>query len=151
MSVLMFIIGFALAALVFLPLLFRAHQRLADRTAIAGRASTNPPAQRRPNTGGPKHAADPARDRTAGKNGGSPSAGNGEPTPETAAERTQPGVVGINEDTQPDLWPVAPRQRTNEPIAIPILPTDLFEKHFQAKFNRSRQRLARLRSELDKG
>lgn len=154
MFVLMFIIGFALAALIFLPLLLRAN-RLADRTAMAGRAATHPPAQRKPNTGGPKHAAEPAHNGVStGRNNGSPNGGtvtgaDGHGSA-IASERNRPTVAGGNEDTQPDLWPVTPRQRTNEPIAIPILPTDLFEKHFEAKFNRSRQRLARLRAELDK-
>lgn len=155
MFVLMFIIGFALAALIFLPLLLRANRRLADRTAMAGRASTNPPAQRRPNTGGPKHAADTPRNGASATGSGGPgtsstgTGGNGS-GPATAPEQNRPAVAGIDEDTQPDLWPVTPRQRTSEPIAIPILPTDLFEKHFEAKFNRSRQRLARMRAELDK-
>ncbi|MBE9374450.1 hypothetical protein IQ251_08305 [Saccharopolyspora sp. HNM0983] len=134
--VLMFIVGFALAALIFWPLLHRANRRLADRETIAGRANTNPPAQRRPSTGGPKHAAPVT-----------PAAETG--SAEQAARAGAPAVAGIDEDTQPDLQPVLPQQRTNEPIQIPILPTDLFEKHFEAKFNRSRQRLARLRAELE--
>ncbi|MEV0696756.1 hypothetical protein AB0I53_02355 [Saccharopolyspora sp. NPDC050389] len=129
--VLMFVTGFALATLIFWPLLQRANRRLAEsgvsETAIApkGKHALRTPA------GPPKSAAPTVIARR-------PS------TDQAAQEEPEP------KPEEPQPVPVAPQQRTAEPGEIPELPTDLFEKHFEAKFNRSRQRLARLRDEIGK-
>ncbi|GAA0524388.1 hypothetical protein GCM10011581_44590 [Saccharopolyspora subtropica] len=109
--VLMFVSGFALATLIFWPLLHRANQRLAE----SGEA--HPPRGRR--------------------------------TVRTPAAPPRPAVTEQPADAAAEPEP-APQQPTAGPVEIPVLATDLFEKHFEAKFNRSRQRLARLRAEISK-
>ncbi|MER7079778.1 hypothetical protein SAMN02982929_05495 [Saccharopolyspora kobensis] len=118
--VLMFVSGFALATLIFWPLLHRANRQLGEQeSAPRGRHALRTPAPAPPTV---------TRRTTA-------------PQP---AEQEQPAV-----EEKPSE-PVAPVQRTAEPAELPELPTDLYEKHFEAKFNRSRQRLARLRTEISK-
>ncbi|MEU5850575.1 hypothetical protein [Saccharopolyspora shandongensis] len=129
--VLMFVTGFALATLIFWPLLQRANRRLAEsgisEATIVPKGrhalrTPDAPAKSAPPTVIPRR---PSADQAAPAE------------PEPKPEEPQPA-------------PVAPQQRTAEPVEIPELPTDLFEKHFEAKFNRSRQRLARLRDEIGK-
>ncbi|MDA3627847.1 hypothetical protein OU415_20595 [Saccharopolyspora sp. WRP15-2] len=131
--VLMFVTGFALATLIFWPLLHRANRRLGEQESAprgkhALRAPTPPTVTRR--TPEPTAAAEPAEP-----------AESAEAAESTEAEAEQPAA---------EVQAVAPAQRTSEPVELPELPTDLYEKHFEAKFNRSRQRIARLRAEISK-
>ncbi|MBB5153160.1 hypothetical protein [Saccharopolyspora phatthalungensis] len=124
--VLMFVTGFAMATLIFWPLLSRANRRLAESgisdaaAAPIGKHALRSPATPKVVAREPSTDAQPALAK-----------------PETAPEAPRP-------------VPVAPQQRSAEPVQIPVLPTDLFAKNFEAKFNRSRQRLARLRDEISK-
>ncbi|MGW3467352.1 hypothetical protein ACWDKQ_02500 [Saccharopolyspora sp. NPDC000995] len=144
--VLMFVTGFALATLIFWPLLNRANRRLAESgvaepaTAPKGRhALRTPPAPvkpvtptvipRRPSTDEQPPATEPDTEAKTGS--------DAETRSQAESEARRPA-------------PVAPQQRSAEPAEVPQLPTDLFEKHFEAKFNRSRQRLARIRDEISK-
>ncbi|RKT83002.1 hypothetical protein SAMN05421805_10323 [Saccharopolyspora antimicrobica] len=118
--VLMFVSGFALATLIFWPLLHRANRQLGEQeSAPRGRHALRTPAPAPPTVTRRTTAPQPAE-------------------PERPAAEEKPSE------------PVAPVQRTAEPTELPELPTDLYEKHFEAKFNRSRQRLARLRTEISK-
>ncbi|MFI0464041.1 hypothetical protein ACH347_08175 [Saccharopolyspora sp. 5N102] len=129
--VLMFVTGFALATLIFWPLLQRANRRLAESgVSEAAIAPKGKHALRTPDA--------PARSASPTVIARRPS------TDQAAPAESEPKP----EEPRPAL--VAPQQRTAEPVEIPELPTDLFEKHFEAKFNRSRQRLARLRDEIGK-
>lgn len=115
--VLMFVTGFALATLIFWPLLHRANRQLGEQeSAPRGRHALRTPAP-------------PTVTRRT-----------------TAPQPTEPEQPAEAKPSEP----VAPAQRTAEPAELPELPTDLYEKHFEAKFNRSRQRLARLRTEISK-
>ncbi|MGW1681152.1 hypothetical protein [Saccharopolyspora sp. NPDC002376] len=126
--VLMFVTGFALATLIFWPLLHRATRQLGEQESAprgkhALRAPTPPTVTRRT------------------------------PEPTTPTEPTESAeAVEPAEAEQPaaEAQAVAPALRTAEPVELPELPTDLYEKHFEAKFNRSRQRIARLRAEISK-
>lgn len=146
--VLMFVTGFALATLIFWPLLNRANRRLAEsgvaepatapkgkhalRTPVTPVKATTPTViPRRPSTDDQAPTAEP------------------EPEPEAKSE-IEPEAKSEAEPEARQPVPVAPQQRSAEPAEIPQLPTDLFEKHFEAKFNRSRQRLARIRDEISK-
>ncbi|MGP4021365.1 hypothetical protein [Saccharopolyspora sp. 5N708] len=142
--VLMFVTGFAVATLIFWPLLHRANRRLAETgvsessTTPNGKHALRPAALRNPAT--PKVI--PRR----------PTSTEDQPTPsESKAEsEVQAEPEQVEPEEQVESVRVAPQQRSAEPIEMPVLPTDLFEKHFEAKFNRSRQRLAKLRSEINK-
>ncbi|QIZ36241.1 hypothetical protein [Saccharopolyspora sp. ASAGF58] len=142
--VLMFVTGFALATLIFWPLLNRANRRLAESgiaepaTAPKGRHALRTPAA-------PVKPATPTVIPRRPSTDNQPSATEHEPETGSDAE-TRPEAEP--EASRPA--PVAPRQRPAEPAEVPQLPTDLFEKHFEAKFNRSRQRLARIRDEISK-
>jgi hypothetical protein len=135
--VLMFVTGFALATLIFWPLLYRANRRLAE-TGVSDAATT--PIGR--------HAlCTPAKPKVVARRPGTDAKATASPaTTPTTAPATEPAPV----PAQRKQAPVAPQQRSAEPVEVPVLPTDLFEKHFEAKFNRSRQRLARLRDEISK-
>ncbi|MER7015948.1 hypothetical protein ABT324_31315 [Saccharopolyspora sp. NPDC000359] len=128
--VLMFVTGFALATLIFWPLLHRANRQLGEQEAAPrGKHALRtpvpvPPTVTRRTTTPPQPAPEPT-------------------DPEQPA--AEAGPTGA-----PEVAEVAPTQRTAEPVDLPELPTDLYEKHFEAKFNRSRQRLARLRTEISK-
>ncbi|PKW14736.1 hypothetical protein [Saccharopolyspora spinosa] len=144
--VLMFVTGFALATLVFWPLLNRANRRLAESglaepaTAPKGRHALRTPAA----------PVKPAPPTVIPRR---PSTDDQPPATEPEAETETWSDAETRSEAEPEAprsAPVAPQQRSAEPAEIPQLPTDLFEKHFEAKFNRSRQRLARIRDEISK-
>ncbi|RRO19423.1 hypothetical protein EIL87_04825 [Saccharopolyspora rhizosphaerae] len=131
--VLMFVCGLAVATLVFVPLLHRAKRMAAQsqQTGPRGRHAAVPGASpakigpRSAKTGSePEAKADSEKTETEGENDG---------------EATQPVKVEV----------IAPRPQI-EPMPMPELPTDIFEARYQAKFNRSKRRLERIRSELSK-
>ncbi|WP_406692438.1 hypothetical protein REH65_11655 [Saccharopolyspora sp. ID03-671] len=126
MLFLMFVCGLAVATLVFWPLLHRANRK--------AEASQQPEAAPRG-----KHALGAAAapgEETATAEASS----EGEKT-DREGEPTQP--VKIDEA-------IAPQPRAPEPMEMPEIPTDIFEARYQAKFNRSKRRLERLRSEISK-
>ncbi|WP_245776185.1 hypothetical protein [Saccharopolyspora flava] len=127
MLVLMFVCGLAVATLVFWPLLHRAQRKAAE--------TQQPEAAPRG-----KHALGAAAAPAAGTETAEKTEGEGEKT-DREGEPTQP--VKIDEA-------IAPQPREPEPMVMPEIPTDIFEARYQAKFNRSKRRLERLRSEISK-
>lgn len=125
--ILMFVCGLAVATLVFWPLLNRANRRATESQQATPRG---------------KHALGAASAQAADSE-------TAENSPNTEAEKT--GREGDGEATQPVKVEVtAPQPRVPEPMEMPELPTDIFEARYQAKFNRSKRRLERLRSEISK-
>ncbi|MER6990760.1 hypothetical protein ABT337_29585 [Saccharopolyspora hirsuta] len=139
--VLMFVTGFALATLIFWPLLHRANRQLGEQEAAPrGKHALRTPAPAPPTV--TRRTTAPQQPTPEPTEPEQPAA----ETKQSAAEAEQPAA-----EAEPSESPaVAPAQRTAEPVELPELPTDLYEKHFEAKFNRSRQRLARLRTEISK-
>lgn len=132
MLFLLFLCGFAAATLVFWPLLNRANKRAAEssspqrgRHALAAASAPAKPAARKTATAVP--AAKP----------------EGEPV----GEGSEGGAAGAD-STQPVAVDSAPPPREPEEDPMPELPTDLFENHYQAKFNRPKRRLERIRAEI---
>ncbi|GAA2355156.1 hypothetical protein GCM10009854_36600 [Saccharopolyspora halophila] len=137
----LFLCGFAAATLIFWPLLNRANKRSAEgrspqrgrhaldaasAPAAATTATTTAASTR--TTGGTTASASTSENAAAG-----PEEGTEE---ETGGESTQP--VSVN----------APQQREPEEVEMPDLPTDLFETRYQAKFNRPKRRLERIKAEV---
>ncbi|MCI2416155.1 hypothetical protein MOQ72_01860 [Saccharopolyspora sp. K220] len=138
--VLMFVTGFAVATLIFWPMLHRANRRLAETgVSDAGYTPKGKHALRPPATPKVIPRRREAEEQPA------PAEAKAEPEPQVETETKAEAEPEPSESAS-----VAPQQRAAERIEMPALPTDLFEKHFEAKFNRSRQRLARLRSEINK-
>ncbi|QUH00509.1 hypothetical protein HUO13_06470 [Saccharopolyspora erythraea] len=118
--VLSFVAGFALATLIFWPMLQRAQRQPGTS---AKRATTSCSATRLDHAGAEPPKPDPVV-----------VAGPGHETgldPEAVAESA------------------VPQRREPEPVEMPSLPTDLFAQRYQARFNRSRGRLERLRAQFN--
>lgn len=110
--VLTFVAGFAVATLVFWPLLQRA-QRRSPLPVTSGR-------HRKTTQNTPAVVAEQKTE---------------EPEPKKDTERTEP-VISI-------------AYAEPEPVDMPELPTDLFSKRYEARFNRARKRLDRLRTQIN--
>ncbi|WP_263251406.1 hypothetical protein [Saccharopolyspora rosea] len=124
-----FVAGFAMATLVFWPLLHRAHRRLAEAGLTESAAPRGKHALRADRSVASAPAECPAQ--TAGEL-------PAQAAPQAAGPAAEPPRAGA-----PVPAPQMPAR-----VDMPELPTDLFERQFEARFNRSRQRLARLRDEL---
>lgn len=128
--------GFAIATMIFWPLLHRAQHRFDHHGRL--RSATGKHARPEPaNAKGTKAAA-----RTADAGFTSVTATSTQPS---AAASDTAGRDVTNASEQSSVVP-APRQ--SEPVELPE-PNDLFRQHHAAQFNRSRERLARLRSQLN--
>ncbi|MEB3368046.1 hypothetical protein [Saccharopolyspora mangrovi] len=130
--VLMFVCGLAVATLVFWPLLNRANRKATESQQASSRG---------------RHALGAATAPAAGSEKTESSGSEIASKPEEEKESSR----GDGEATQPVKVEVtAPRPREPEPMEMPELPTDIFEARYQAKFNRSKRRLERIRSEISK-
>jgi hypothetical protein len=146
-----FILGFASAALVFWPLLRRGKQRLAAQRACThslsrGRhALRDPLAARTANT--TTASATAVTVLAAHRRSPAPGRAHAEesPSPESPQADGRPTVA---EQANADL-PTAPQPRIAEPVEVPQLPTDLFERRYEAQFEHARKRIERLRAQLD--
>ena len=131
--VLMFVCGLAVATLVFWPLLNRANRKATESqqaSPLRGRhalgAATAPAAvSDKSESSGSEITSKPEEEKESGRGDG---------------EATQPVKVEVT----------APQPREPEPMEMPELPTDIFEARYQAKFNRSKRRLERIRAEISK-
>ena len=137
---LLFLCGFAVATLIFWPLLNRANQRSSGsrapqrgRHALDAASAPAKPAARAATTTGSAAATT----TSAAANSEGTSAGEGTETEQTGGESTQPVSVDA-----------APQPREPEEDPMPELPTDLFETRYRAKFNRPKRRLERIRAEI---
>lgn len=126
---LMFVCGLAVATLVFWPLLNRANRRATESQQTTARGRHALGAASAPATE-PEHTDSASDAKSEGDGAGR----------EGDGEATQPVKVEVT----------APLPRTPEPMEMPDLPTDIFEARYQAKFNRSKRRLERIRSEISK-
>lgn len=143
--VLAFLLGFGAGALVFWPMVRKARCRLAAQRACTHALSRGAQALRDPLV--PRRADSPtasatavtvlATQRRAATPGGQ------------ATERSEDstGLSPMAEQANADL-PTAPQPRISEPVAVPQLPTDLFEQHYGARFEHARKRIERLRAQL---
>ncbi|KEI44084.1 hypothetical protein [Saccharopolyspora rectivirgula] len=151
--VLMFLIGFTLATLVFWPLLQRASRRpenTSTRSAPTGKHALRPTAR-------PQQAASELLERTKkatsekGAQAGQDSASATSSTRIRVQLAEKTGSDRLAEKTGSDRQSEnAAAESDFTALDIPELPANLFAKNFAAKFNRSRQRLNRIRTELDK-
>lgn len=142
-TLLTFIAGFVLAALIFVPLLL-----LAGRPSRAKPAPTGKHALR---TGDPEPQE--SRDtRESRDNRATPK--KQWKTKKTIVTPLRP-VTTSAAATEPQREPVDQDSTPTEPrlpieiITLPQLPSNLFERHFASKFARLRRRLDRLRSQPD--
>jgi hypothetical protein len=135
-----FVAGFALSALIFWLVQRRAqHQHIgrAASTPSGGKHALRTSARQKPADSG----------HTASATAVTVLAAQGDTTvSETASSSAESSIDA--EATHPDL-PIAPQQRTEEPVEIPPMPTDLFERHYEAQFERARKRIERLRAQLN--
>lgn len=143
-----FLLGFGAGALAFWPMVRKARHRLAaqracthslsrganalrdasalrmaDSTTASATAVTVLAAQRRSHASGSQDA---------------------EHTPAEGSSGDSPMAEQANADL-----PTAPQPRISEPVAVPQLPTDLYEQHYEAQFAHARQRIERLRAQLN--
>ncbi|MFC7342288.1 hypothetical protein [Saccharopolyspora griseoalba] len=142
MLFLLFLCGFAAATLIFWPLLNRANKRAGDsgapqrgRHALDAAAAPAKPATK---------AATTTSTATTSTTATSSSA---QPEDDPNGEETGTEQTG-GESTQPVSMDAAPQPREPEEDPMPELPTDLFETRYQAKFNRPKRRLERIRAEI---
>ncbi|MER2091603.1 MAG: hypothetical protein ABS918_02565 [Saccharopolyspora rectivirgula] len=142
--VLMFLIGFTLATLVFWPLLQRASRRpenTSTRSAPTGKHALRPTAR-------PQQAASELLERTKKATSEKGAQAGQDSASATSSTRIR---VQLAEKTGSDRQSEnAAAESDFTALDIPELPANLFAKNFAAKFNRSRQRLNRIRTELDK-
>jgi hypothetical protein len=134
MLLLAFAGGFALATLIFLPMLHRAQNRFAlDGTP-------------RRSIGRGKHArraADSEQSKIASNSGGGTTAPIPAPAKQKAAAKQDAPVKQAPAKEKVS----APQNRTeDEPAPVP---KNLYHEHHAAQFDRMHQRLARLRSQID--
>ncbi|GAA4875698.1 hypothetical protein [Saccharopolyspora cebuensis] len=155
--VLSFVTGFALATLIFWPLLHGAKRRLTEagviesppkgRHALRTEAATAPRPAAAPKSAEKEPTAEAAKAEPVADVPRQPEPkADASAAPDREAEPVPPESPA--ETTQPSE-PVPPEAHPEDKGDIPVLPTNLFEEHFEARFNRSRQRLERLRSELN--
>lgn len=133
----LFLCGFAAATLIFWPLLNRANKRSAEgRSPQRGRHALGTPSA--------PAATTAASTRTTGSTTASASTSeNAAAGPEEGTEEETGG-----ESTQPVSVDAPPERREPEEVEMPDLPTDLFETRYQAKFNRPKRRLERIKAEV---
>ncbi len=124
--------GFAVATLIFWPMLRRA--RLGSRRARNSRARAGP-------TG--KHAL-------RGKSASAPASTTATDTT-AAATTADTGSKPTSADDTVESTTTSRNSRVDQPSTqpIPALPTNLFAEHYAAKFDRTRKRIARLRTQLN--
>lgn len=161
-----FIGGFVVATLIFWPLLRRSNRQSSrtDNSAGSRSAHQRELASRNSATPHGRHAAIAGSQSRASAPTTQHGDGNEPETPETGNQLVErikiEGIDSANSSKAPgraefvdairidgELAPTPPRQRTSEPAAVPV-PTNLYERHFEARFNRCRKRVQRLRDEL---
>ncbi len=127
--ILAFILGFALATLIFCPMLHRAQQHAAARRA------KQPP---RP-VSRPPLAKAPADSRTA-ETGLAKSRAAGSEAAQAAPAKSEPPATG-SESANAETAPVHLGD-------LPKMPTGLYQEHHAEQFEHTRARLERLRAQL---
>ncbi len=137
--VLAFLAGFAVATLIFWPMLKRRRPREISRQSTAGagkhalrEGAAAKPAGRSAHVYTPGTHAQPARTRVAVAEPGGEDSGVRDTLPAEDA----------------DAATAVPEPREREPIELPP-PADLYQQHYAARFNRARTRVARIREQLD--
>lgn len=142
--ILAFVGGFAVATLIFWPLLHRAHQKRTQQN------------RSRPAASGKHHLRKPVRSgstavTTLGGPGGGSSNGSavesgGDSTP--ADSSAAPSVAPA--DASPGSDGASAPKMDGESVDIPEqpAPSDRFREHHEAQFERTRSRIAKLRDEL---
>lgn len=143
-----FLLGVGAGALIFWPMVRKARHRLAAQRACTHSLSRGAHALRDPSvlrmadstTASATAVTVLAAHRRAPASGGQ--AGEHAPRTESSSE------PAMTDQANADL-PTAPQPAISEPVAVPQLPTDLFEQHYEARFDHARKRIERLRAQLD--
>lgn len=144
--ILAFLTGFVVATLIFWPMVHRRRSR--DRAArttsgrdTAGRENRSREGRHalRPGTTAPTPKTTTAHD--ANTDGGARTQPSSAPSVVTAHPRS--GTTPAESD-RTDV----PEPRAQQPVELPP-PTDLFQQHYAARFDRARNRAARIREQLD--
>jgi hypothetical protein len=142
-----FILGFGCATLVIWPMVRRARHRLAAHRASAHSLSVGKYALRKPSalkmTDSTTASATAVTILAAQRRKPVVKRPEPAPTPEDSAAEPSP-----LEQANADL-PTAPQLRITEPVEMPPLPTDLYERHYEVQFERARKRIERLRAQLN--
>jgi hypothetical protein len=145
--VLAFFGGIALATLIFWPLLHRAQQQL----AVAERSGYSPrggkPARPKPSTTQPISTASRTATKATIVMPRTDSAHEVNPTSATLLDPgTAPTSASADDESVGTDWS---KISIEEQLEVSTQPTDLYEQHYEAKFERTRKRLARLKQQLN--
>lgn len=134
--ILAFVGGFALATLIFWPLLHRAH-RPATVSGSRGSVSTG------------KHALGTrGTTKAAGLTTLAATRAARNPAEIAPGDKSSAGDRGFTVRTADPEGAATPVRHEEEPADAELAPNDLFEQHHAAKFDQARQRLTRVRAEL---
>lgn len=143
--VLAFLLGFGAGALVFWPMVRKARSRLAAQRACTHSLSRGAQALRDPSVLRIVDSTTASATAVTVLSTQRRSAAAGKHASEGGDNSTGPSSVA--DQANADL-PTAPQPRISEPVAVPQLPTDLFEQHYGARFEHARKRIERLRAQL---
>ncbi|MDR7301071.1 hypothetical protein [Haloactinomyces albus] len=155
--VLTFLGGLVLATLVFWPILHRAkHSGGAERGAVRSggegrhalnRRGTTKPARAVNTTS--KHSVRPTHPTASAQSTDSAAqASTASAMRSVPSEGAEPSQADPHEPQAIATEANPPAQRSEEPVDLPELPSDLFRQHHAAHFERVRERANRLRTEL---
>jgi hypothetical protein len=143
-----FLLGIGAGALIFWPMVRKARHRLAAQRACTHSLSRGAHALRDPSAlrmaDSTTASATAVTVLTAHRR--SPALAN--QADEGATDAKDSADRSMSDQANADL-PTAPQPRISEPVAVPQLPTDLFEQHYEARFDHARKRIERLRAQLD--
>lgn len=144
-----FLLGIGAGALIFWPMVRKARHRLAAQRACTHSLSRGVHALRDPSAlrmaDSTTASATAVTVLTAQRRSPAPDDNQAD---ERAPDAKDSADRAMSDQANADL-PTAPQPRISEPVAVPQLPTDLFEQHYEARFDHARKRIERLRAQLD--
>jgi hypothetical protein len=143
-----FLLGIGAGALIFWPMVRKARHRLAAQRACTHSLSRGAHALRDPSALRLADSTTASATAVAVLAAQRRSPGTGNQTEEHASDAVESAGSAMTEQANADL-PTAPQPRISEPVAVPQIPTDLFEQHYEARFDHARKRIERLRAQLD--